>query len=144
MKKFSFLFFIFIGVFFVACDSKIDTSAKEVKFDREVCERCKMIISDRNYAVQIVNKTNGKRYYFDDIGCTISWFKEENINWNNDAIIYVTDAKTGKWIDARKAFWTYGAVTPMNFGFSAYEEKQTDIENHDYAYVEQKILEQNR
>jgi nitrous oxide reductase accessory protein NosL len=144
MKKFSFLFLIFIGAFFIACDSKVDMTAKEVKFDREVCERCKMIISDRNYAVQIVNKADGKRYYFDDIGCTVNWFKEGSISWANDAIIYVTDAKTGKWIDARKAFWTYGAVTPMNFGFSAFETKQDNKENYDYAYVNQKLLEQIR
>lgn len=144
MKKFSFLILVVLGMFFVACDSKIDTSAKDVKFDREVCERCKMIISDRNYAVQIVNPSDGKRYYFDDIGCTISWFNEKQIDWANDAIIYVTDAKTGKWIDAKKAFWTYGASTPMNFGFSAYEEKQTDSENYDYTYVEKDVLGQSR
>jgi len=139
MKKFSFLLIFALGLFFSACDSSVDTGVKEVKFDREVCERCKMIISDRNYAVQIVNPTDGKRYYHDDIGCAILWFKENQLSWEKDAIIYVTDAKTGKWIDAQKAFWTYGAVTPMDFGFSAYAEKQMDIENYDFAYAKEKI-----
>lgn len=139
MKKFSFLLIFVLGLFFTACDSTLDTGVKELKFDREVCERCKMIISDRNYAVQIVNKVDGKRYYYDDIGCAILWFKENQLAWEEDAVIYVTDAKTGKWIDAKKAFWTYGAVTPMNFGFSAFEEKQTNAENYDYSYVKEKI-----
>lgn len=140
MKNFSFLILVVLGMLFVACDTKIDTSAKEIKFDREVCERCKMVISDRHYAVQVVNPSDGKRYYYDDIGCTVLWFKEEQIEWKNEAIIYVTDAKSGEWIDARKAFWTFGAITPMNFGFSAYTIKQDNVENFDYSYVVEKIM----
>lgn len=144
MKKFSFLLIFVLGLFFTACDSQIDTTAKEVKFDREICERCKMIISDRNYAVQIINSNDGKRYYHDDIGCAVLWFKENAINWEKEAIIYVTDAKTGKWLDVKKAFWTFGATTPMDFGFSAYEQRQDGVENYDYSYTREKILGQNR
>lgn len=140
MKKFSLLILMVLGMMFVACESQIDTTPKEIKFDREICERCKMIISDRNYAVQVVNPKDGKRYYYDDIGCAIKWFQEENINWVDAAIIYVADVKTGKWIDARNAFWTYGAVTPMNFGFSAYEMEQKNVENYTYSYTVEKIL----
>lgn len=104
MKKFNFLVFIVLGLFFTACNSEVNTKPKEVKFDREVCERCKMIISDRNYAVQVVNPQDGKSYYHDDIGCAILWFEESEISWKNEAIIYVADANSGKWIDAKKAF----------------------------------------
>ncbi|MFW2516820.1 hypothetical protein ACN5PD_10865, partial [Aliarcobacter butzleri] len=62
MKKFSFLLLMVLGMLFIACESQIDKTPREVKFDREVCERCKMIISDRNYATQVVNPNNGKRY----------------------------------------------------------------------------------
>lgn len=102
MKKFNFLVFIVLGLFFTACNSEVNTKPKEVKFDREVCERCKMIISDRNYAVQVVNPQDGKSYYHDDIGCAILWFEESEISWKNEAIIYVADANSGKWIDAKK------------------------------------------
>ena len=130
-----------LGLFFTACNSEIDTKPKEVKFDREICERCKMIISDRNYVVQVINPKDGKSYYHDDIGCAILWFEESNILWKNEAIIYVADAKTGKWLDAKNAFWTYGATTPMDFGFSAYEEKQDGTENFALSYVLEKIKE---
>lgn len=102
MKKFNFLVFIVLGLFFTACNSEVNTKPKEVKFDREVCERCKMIISDRNYVVQVVNPQDGKSYYHDDIGCAILWFEESEISWKNEAIIYVADANSGKWIDAKK------------------------------------------
>ena len=140
MKKFNFLVFIVLGLFFTACNSEVNTKPKEVKFDREVCERCKMIISDRNYAVQVVNPQDGKSYYHDDIGCAILWFEESEISWKNEAIIYVADANSGKWIDAKKAFWTFGATTPMDFGFSAYESKQ-DGENFEFTHVVQKVKE---
>ena len=89
MKKFNFLVFIVLGLFFTACNSEVNTKPKEVKFDREVCERCKMIISDRNYAVQVVNPQDGKSYYHDDIGCAILWFEESEISWKNEAIIHI-------------------------------------------------------
>jgi len=141
MKKFNYIFFTVLVLFVIGCEFKIDTTPKEVKWDREVCERCKMIISDRKYAVQIINPKNGDRFYFDDIGCTILWFEEQNIDWKNDAYIYVTDAKTGKWIDARNAYWTYGAITPMAFGFSANKTKILNKENNDLNYVIKKVLE---
>ena len=75
-----------------------------MKFDREVCERCKMIISDRNYVVQVVNPQDGKSYYHDDIGCAILWFEESEISWKNEVTIYVADVNSGKWIDAKKHF----------------------------------------
>ena len=36
MKKFNFLVFIVLGLFFTACNSEVNTKPKEVKFDREV------------------------------------------------------------------------------------------------------------
>lgn len=66
--------------------------------------------------------------------------EESEISWKNEAIIYVADANSGKWIDAKKAFWTFGATTPMDFGFSAYESKQ-DGENFEFTHVVQKVKE---
>jgi copper chaperone NosL len=139
MKKFSLLALIF-ALFLIGCDSKIDLSPKEIKWDREICERCKMIISDRFYAAQVINPQNGKRYYYDDIGCTILWFDEAKITWEKEAVIYVTDASSGKWINAKEAYWTYGKVTPMDFGFSAYEWPQTGLENHTFDYMRDHVL----
>ena len=81
-----------------------------------------------------------RSYYHDDIGCAILWFEESEISWKNEAIIYVADVNSGKWIDAKKAFWTFGATTPMDFGFSAYESKQ-DGENFEFTHVVQKVKE---
>jgi len=58
-----------------------------------------------------------------DIGCAVLWLDEEKIPWRDKAILWITDAKSGKWIDARKAKYVEGAMTPMAFGFAAYTEE---------------------
>lgn len=143
MKKYIFkiLSIFFIALLFSACEKKTPTEYAEIHWDRDTCERCKMILSDRKHTVQVKNQEDNKIYKFDDIGCAILWFEESNILWKNEAIIYVADAKTGKWLDAKNAFWTYGATTPMDFGFSAYEEKQDGTENFALSYVLEKIKE---
>lgn len=146
MKYFKFLFFL---LFFIGCDGKIDISAKKVNFDRDICERCKMIVSDRSYAAQIINPSNGKVYKFDDIGCAILWLKEQNISWKNEAIIYVIDIDTGNWIDAKKAIWSDFNITPMSYGFAAHSNKEKinmipERNIVDYAKVEESVLKAGR
>lgn len=140
MKKYNYLILLLLVFFSMGCEVKIDTKAKDIKWDREVCQRCKMIISNRNYAVQIINPINGERFYFDDIGCMVVWFKEEKLSWEDKAIIYISDATTGEWLDAKEAYWVYGAITPMAFGFSAYKFEVKGKQNHKFSYVKEKIL----
>lgn len=112
-------------LFLAGCDSKGDLSPEEVHWDRDGCERCKMIISDRSFAAQIINRQDGRGYKFDDIGCLIMWVIEEKIAWKGDAKIYVIDVDTKQWIDARTAFFSHPNVTPMSYGFAAHGNKNT-------------------
>lgn len=111
-----------------ACEKEELKGPKKIHWDRDMCERCKMVVSERNHAAQVLNEKTGRRYVFDDIGCVILWFKEENIKWKDSAKIWITDVKTGKWIDARTAFYDTVHKTPMAYGFSANakEESITD------------------
>jgi nitrous oxide reductase accessory protein NosL len=130
MKHFKYILFILIFLL-IGCEQRDNTKLHKVHWDRDMCELCKMVVSQRHYAVQVVNLTNGRSYMFDDIGCTIVWFKEEKISWEKEAKIYIADTKTGKFIDARKAYYDLGKQTPMDYGFSAYLKKD-DIENQKY------------
>lgn len=123
MNVFKTIAAILLVLFFIGCDSKEDLSPAEVHWDRDGCERCKMIISDRGFAAQIINKQDTKAYKFDDIGCLIMWIVEEKVTWKKDAKIYVIDADSKKWIDARTAFYSHPNVTPMSYGFAAYSDK---------------------
>lgn len=108
---------------FVGCE-KEDTSAPHtVHYDRDMCSECKMVISDRNYAVQIVDAQNNKAYMFDDIGCALVWSRANTKEWPITPYIYVADQLSTKFINARTAFWTKGHRTPMEFGFAAFEKK---------------------
>ncbi len=132
MKKFKLLLLLVvtIGLFFSGCEKKKIGGVEKIHWDRDMCERCKMAISERKYAFEIVNPKNGKTYKFDDIGCAVLWMDEEKIPWKNKAILWITDAKTGKWINARTAYYTDDSITPMAYGLAAYTKK-TKPKNHE-------------
>lgn len=122
------LFFLLLTISFTlltttACDKKNTSQLHEVHFDRDMCARCAMVVSDRLNAVQVINPQTGKSYMFDDIGCMVLWFDDEQIPWKDKAVIWVTDAKTGKWINARTAYYDTENITPMAYGFSAHTSK---------------------
>ena len=127
MRRFSLsLFFALVLVMGMGgCSSKKSTNGQPavMHWDRDMCERCKMALSERKYAVQVINPANGKVYKFDDIGCAVLWFDEKHIPWKDRAIIWITDAKTGEWIDARKAKFTDDSITPMAYGFAAFTDQ---------------------
>jgi nitrous oxide reductase accessory protein NosL len=125
MKRFKVLFVLMLLPFFAftGCEKKPVGAVEQMHWDRDMCERCKMAISERKFAVQIIDPQSGKSYKFDDIGCAVLWMDEEKIPWREKAIIWITDAKNGRWIDARKAKYTEDAITPMAFGFAAYTEE---------------------
>lgn len=130
----------------VACEKKADNSldkAHKVHWDRDMCSRCVMVVSDRKNSAQVVDPKTNKKYMFDDIGCTILWFKEDKINWQESAIIWVTDVNTGKWIDARTAFYDTENITSMAYGFSAHETKDTikkDQEIIDFIELSKRVI----
>ena len=121
----TFLLSLLLVSTFTGCEKKqITTEMHEVHWDRDMCERCKMVTSDRHHSVQIINPKTGKAYMFDDIGCMFLWFDEEKITWKDQAKVWITDVDTAKWIDAREAFYSFGNVTPMAYGFAAHSKKE--------------------
>ncbi|RLA83476.1 MAG: hypothetical protein DRG78_04265 [Epsilonproteobacteria bacterium] len=128
---------------FLACEEKSKTDVAEVHWDRDMCARCVMVVSDRHNTTQLRDPQTGKTYMFDDIGCMALWFKEENIAWKDRAIIWITDVDTGEWINARTAFYDTQNITPMAYGFSAHKTKDS-IKNGeeivDYDEVIRRVL----
>lgn len=108
-----------------SCEKKISHEHEEMHWDRDMCDRCRMVVSERNHAAQVVNPETGQSFKFDDIGCVVLWFKEENITWKDKAKIWITDVKTSKWIDARISYYDNLHITPMAYGFSANEKKES-------------------
>jgi copper chaperone NosL len=96
----------------VAC-KQTDAAADPV-WGKEPCAHCKMLVSDKRYAGQVVDET-GEHRFFDDIGCMVLWMdarKAPERAWARDSV-------AGTWVDARTAKYMQGARTPMDFGFEA-------------------------
>lgn len=143
MKLFKTFFLLLMTILVCGCDSKIDLSPKKIHWDRDMCERCKMVLSDRKFSAQVINPDNGKNYVFDDIGCVILWFQENSITWKEHAVIWVNDAKTGEWIDARKAFYDVANITPMAYGFGAHVKSEDIKEGQeiiDFEEVSRRVI----
>jgi len=136
------ILFIIILLTFNGCDKKpITTELRDIHWDRDMCARCKMVTSDRDNSVEIINPNNGKYYVFDDIGCTLLWFEDEDIKWKNIAKIWITDAITGEWIDGRDAYYDGENITPMAYGFMAHKDKN-DIKDGKKIFRYDQLLEQ--
>ena len=61
----------------VGCSGDPGTGPVEVKWDRDVCVRCNMVLSDREHSAQVrYTPTDGGRSQvrkFDDLGCAVLW-----------------------------------------------------------------------
>lgn len=127
---------------FTGCQEKDPHGPQEIHWDRDMCDRCKMVVSEQNFAVQIINKQTQKAYKFDDIGCAVLWFKEDNIQWKDQALIYVAHMHTKEWLDARTAQYTTDNITPMAYGFGAHDPKDVikDEETINFIELEKRIL----
>ena len=146
MIKTLFLTFLIITIQ-IGCEKRSKTDVAEVHWDRDMCARCVMVVSDRKNTVQVREPKRGKSYMFDDLGCMVLWFKENNIKWQKEAIIWITDVKTGEWIDARKAFYDTKNVTPMEYGFSAHKSKESiksDEEVINFDEVKKRIIKREK
>ena len=94
----------------------------EIKWDRDTCVRCSMVISDRRFAAQVYGGPKKQTFKFDDIGCVVFWLKGRE--WGNDATtkIWVADSGGGDavaWLDARQAHYAGGRISPMGYNFAA-------------------------
>jgi len=126
---------ILIAVLLAGCWSGSNTGPGEIHWDRQTCEHCQMVISERRHAVQI-RKTGVRRTHaFDDLGCALLWLEEQGLLAGSDEEpeIWVRAAADGDWIDARTARFETGLATPMAYGFGVADrglslgEVQTEV-----------------
>ncbi|WP_456448539.1 nitrous oxide reductase accessory protein NosL [Thiolapillus sp.] len=119
-----------------ACSGEPDTGPGKIRWDREVCQRCAMAVSDHNYAAQVRGGPagqKGKLYKFDDIGCAVIWLDQQPWKDNPKTEIWVADFRNGDWLDARKAWYVKGKITPMGYGLGATPVKQPGALDFDQA-----------
>ncbi len=109
------------------CSRAPDTGPGEVRWDRDTCARCAMAISDPKFSAQVrVHPPQGRSrlYKFDDIGCAVIWLDEHKLADDPKVEIWVNDYHSGDWLDARKAWYVPGQITPMGYGLGATARKE--------------------
>jgi len=136
MKFLKLILLIPVFLFLTACEEEQTTGAVKIRWDREICARCAMAVSDRNYSAQVRGGREGKKpkvYKFDDVGCAVIWLDKQN--WKDDprTEIWVNEYSTGKWIDARKAWYVEMKNTPMDYGLGAQTAKAEGALNFEQA-----------
>ena len=99
MKKSPLFLSLFIAsLLLCSCSKEINLEAEAPKWDVQTCDRCKMLVSDKKFSAQVVNPTDGKHFFFDDLGCALMWLQgKEAKEWKDKALIYATDPRNGTW-----------------------------------------------
>lgn len=137
MQKVYLLCGVLTGIILLSgCKGEPDTGPGKVRWDRDICERCVMAVSDPNFSAQIRGGPSGeqqKLYKFDDLGCAVIWLDQQTWKDNPENNIWVNQHKTGEWIDARQAHYIKNQLTPMNYGLGAQLEDTPDALDFDAA-----------
>ena len=132
---------VFITILFLSACGDKQTGPADIKWDRDACDRCQMMLSDRNFSAQIRVFPEGERskvFQFDDIGCASLWLDAaQQQTWKADSKtqIWVTDYTSGEWIDAQKAWYVKEQITPMNYGLGAVMSNQANTLDFEQAKV---------
>ena len=108
-------------------DGRWPEGMQPIKWDRDTCVRCSMVISDRRFAAQMRGGPKNTVFKFDDIGCAVFWLRDKAADhpWMADAAtrIWVADIASRpddvKWLDAKKARYVGGKTSPMGYNFGA-------------------------
>lgn len=107
--------------FLAACKPQ-DEGPEEIRWGRETCEICGMIISDPRFGAEVRGGEDRKLYKFDDIGDALNWLCDKPWAEDLEVEIWVRDYETGsRWIAAREARYIGDVVSPMDYGFGAIE-----------------------
>jgi copper chaperone NosL len=100
-----------------------NTGVVPVKWDRDTCTRCQMVLSDRRFAAEVRGGPGSLLFKFDDIGCAVSWLSAQT--WGSEpatriwvAALASRGAST-EWLDARRAWYLSGQSSPMGYNFGA-------------------------
>lgn len=129
------LFFLVNLLALSACSEAPQTGPVDVRFDRDICERCRMVLSDPRFSAQVRYVANNRSGVskFDDIGCAVVWLQENKLQNDKQVEIWVTDYQTRDWIDARKATYVKVGTTPMEYGLAATADSTSTGMNFEQA-----------
>ena len=128
----------------LGCSNEPDTGPVKVHLDRDICTRCRMVLSDPRFVAEVRWFPEGKRSKiakFDDIGCATLWLQEQPFRDDPRVEIWVADYRTYRWIDARKAHYVKLNNSPMEYGLGAQSDPAPDALDFEQAKAQIREIE---
>lgn len=116
------MLYVTLLVMFAGCREKVVDGPPDIKFGRDECAHCGMIINDKRYAAGLVTMDQNRRkvLVFDDIGDLLDYERD-----HASLVVthrYVVDRDSGQWLNAAEAHFARIAdlQTPMGSGIAAF------------------------
>lgn len=102
-----------------------------IKWDRDTCVVCNMVISDRRFAAELRGGPKNNVFKFDDPGCIALFLhdKADKFPWIREPAtkIWVADVTSPvdavRWLDAKTAHYV-AKYSPMGYNFGAVAHPQ--------------------
>ena len=117
-----------LATLLAACGSKGDwpEGMQEIKWDRDTCIRCSMVISDRRFAAEMRGGPKNTVFKFDDIGCAVFWLRDKAANypWMAEPAtrLWVAEGNSRgndvRWLEAKTAQY-FTRTSPMGYNQAA-------------------------
>ena len=109
----------------------------EIEFEHYFCSEDRVPIMEIYNTAQVV-RPNGDTYFFNDVGSFLLWINKQK---DKDALVmWVYSQDTERYVLAKTAWYSRIEITPMGYGFGAYEFQIYGLANHYFEEVERFAL----
>jgi copper chaperone NosL len=112
-----------VGGVLIGCRGNTDVDTPpDIRYGEDVCDQCRMIISERRFAAAYVTR-QGETRRFDDIGDLVRYHRHHA---EDVAVFWVHDYDSRVWLKAEQAYFVLSPTihTPMGHGIVALGDKQ--------------------
>ncbi|MCX2728195.1 nitrous oxide reductase accessory protein NosL [Thermomicrobium sp. 4228-Ro] len=101
-----------------ACRKRGELTPPDIRYGRDTCAECGMIISDPRFAAAAA-AAKGDAVLFDDIGCLLRYREKQPPQW---VAVWVHDYETEAWLNAERAWYLVSPAlrSPMGYGIAAF------------------------
>lgn len=132
MKQRSLCFAVFVWFFImgIGCQSSTNPQPVDIYPEEDVCETCRMLITDQRFAAEFIT-SKGRVKKFDDPICMIKYFDlarklQIDVAPKDVVSYFVKDYFDRKWINAKDAtFVKANIVTVMGYGIACFRDHAT-------------------